>query len=66
MSELEKILRKSVGKKVTVHYLIPDTGEHSVTGKLIAVSNEIIKVEAVMIHHINRKTSVLIGLDVQE
>jgi len=66
MSELEKILRESINKVVSVHYLIPDFGEHTATGKLISVTEEIIIIEAIMIHHINRKTTVLIGLDVKE
>lgn len=66
MSELEKILRESVGKVVSVHYLVPDFGEHTATGELISVTNEIITVMAVMKHHINRKTTILIGVDIKE
>jgi len=66
MSELEKILRKSIGKTVTIRYVIIDDSEQRLTGKLISVSDEIIVVEAVMTHYINRKATVLIGLDVKE
>ena len=66
MSELEKVLRKSVGKLVTIRYLVPDLGEFHITGTLKKVTDEIIQIEAIMLHHINRKTTVLIGVGVKE
>ena len=66
MSELEKILRKGIGKTVSIHYLVPDFGEHCITGHLVCVTDEVIIISAVMRHHINRKTTILIGVDIKE
>jgi len=67
MNELEKILRQSIGKTVSIRYMVTQEGtEHIITGKLISVTDEVITISAVMRHHINRKPTVLIGLDVKE
>lgn len=67
MSELEKILRNSIGKVVSVSYIIREEGGGStITGTLKKVTDEVITISAIMTHHINRKITTLVLLEVKE
>jgi len=67
MSELEKELRASIGKWVSIRYVIPNEGKEEMTGILVKVTNEVIEVIAGKTRYfVNRKQSVLTGLSVAE
>jgi len=67
MSELEKELRSSIGKWISIRYIIPNEGKEEMTGTLVKVTDEIIEVVAGKTRYfINRKQSFLTGLSISE
>lgn len=59
-SKIEEILKKNVGDYVLVRYLLPNGEPESVSGKLIEINEELIKVKGVTIAVLNRSVTRLI------